>query len=648
MTIKALAWPRKVVRGFVAPSGRSFPISILAGHGETATSLLGRVARANGYDRLQDACADQQILFRELANGREFEVRSVAQLTGADPERLLFDTPSLTGPGWFVLGRERIKFSAFQRMGGQICPVCLREDRVIDGDAGLFQRGIWQVSSIRSCHRHGVTLERNRLGCTTREAHDIIRHLRAWRPSLPIPIPENAQMLETHLLHRIAKGRREDWVDRFEFHVVALFCEALGTLVRFGSHSRTHDLSAQNLIEAGAVGFSIFREGYAEITSCLKNFQQTAPAADKADYGKLYAPLLACLRERRKDTAFDDLRSLVREFILDNFHVPVGTSVLGEVSDNPRVVTVGIAAKQSGIQISILNRQLKMVDAIFGKSSKNTISDRATLISKSAMNSAVAEVRKLSSLAVTRAAIGADRYTMERLCAEGLIRLHFQKNDGGMPLVHEDAVVEFIDRLLAVTECGITTNPDHVALTEAAARCHCTVSALLTRALHGEFSLVSPLDAPFQLSDFYVNLTIVHQRLSEIPVEFISAATAAKLIGVKPGIIHALAEADFLPAIMVDSRLANRQIRLIRHADLEVFANKYIVLRALSGTRKATFEETQFFISNHGVAPLTLIGDSRKIFRRTDIERIAYLPGGERLARLLMVDEARLQATFAN
>ncbi|HEY0123135.1 MAG TPA: TniQ family protein [Rhizobium sp.] len=506
MTVKVLTWPREAAGGFATPSTRSFPISVQPGQDETAASLLGRAARANGYHRLQDACADQQILFRELANGRDPEVRSVAHLTGADPESLLFNTPSLTEPGWFVLGRERIKFSAFQRMGGQICPVCLQEDRVIDGDAGLFQRGIWQVGSIRSCHRHGVTLERNKLGCTTREAHDIIRHLRAWRPSLPIPISENAQMLEAHLLDRISKGRREDWVDRFEFHVVALFCEALGTLVRFGSNARTHDLSAQNLIEAGAVGFSIFREGYAEIISCLKGLQETATAADNADYGKLYTPLLACLRERRKDTAFDDLRSLVREFILDNFHVPVGTSVLGELSDTPRVVTVGVAAKQEGLPISILNRQLKMVDAIHGKSSRNTISDRATLISKAVMDSAVAEVRKLSSLAVTRAAIGADRYTMERLCEEGLIRLHFQNSDGEMPLIHENAVVEFIDRLLAITECGITTNPNHAPLIEAAARCHCTVSTLLIRALHGEFSLTSPLDAPFRLPDFYVNL----------------------------------------------------------------------------------------------------------------------------------------------
>lgn len=647
MTVKVLTWPREAAGGFVAPSRRSFPIPVLAGHGETAASLLGRAARANGYDRLQDACADQQILFRELANGREDEVRSVARLTAADPERLLFNTPCLTEPGWFVLGRERIKFSVFQRIGGQICPVCLLEDRAVDGDAGLFQRGIWQVGSIRSCHRHRVVLERNRLGCTTREAHDIIPHLRAWRPSPPTSIPKNAQMLETHLLDRIAKGRCEDWADRFEFHVVALFCEALGTLMQFGSNARAHALSAQNLIEAGAAGFQVFRNGPARITSCLKELQARA-GADQADYGKLYTPLLACLRERRKDEAFDELRRLVREFILNNFHVPDGTSVLGEVSHTARVVTIGIAAKESDVPISLLNRQLSLVGAIQGKTSNNTISDRATLTPRGIMDTAVAEVRKFTSFAVTRSTIGADRYTMERLCADRVINPHFPIDDEGMPVFHEDEIVRFVRRLQAATDCCITQNSDHVPLPEAAARCHCTIAALLTRALSGEFRLTSPLDAPFRLPDFYVSLVSIHLRLSEFPAEFMTAASAAKLMGVKPGTIHALAKGGFLPGIMVDFRLANRAVRLLRHADIEVFANEYIVLRALSGTRRANFEETQRYIAAHGIAPLPLAGDSRKIFRRTDIERIAYFPGGERLARLLLVDEARLHGLFPN
>src|SRR5690606_32252746 len=103
-----------------------------------------------------------------------------------------------------------------------------------------------------------------------------------------------------------------------------------------------------------------------------------------------------------------------------------------------------------------------------------------------------------------------------------------------------------------------------------------------------------------------------------------------------------------LHTVMVEYGLDNGKVGLVRHADVVVFANEYIVLRALSGTRKATFEETQLFIADNEIRPLPLIGDDRKIFRRTDIERIAYLPGGERLARLLLVDEARLQALFAN
>ncbi|MFT3688873.1 hypothetical protein [Paenirhodobacter sp.] len=403
----------------------------------------------------------------------------------------------------------------------------------------------------------------------------------------------------------------------------------------------------QELIEAGAVGFQIFREGPVRIIACLKEIQEMA-GTDQADYGKLYTPLLTCLRERRKDEAFDELRHLVREFILDNFHIPDGTSILGELSHCSRVLTIGIAAKESDVPISLLNRQLCMVGAIEGKTSDNTISDRATLIPRETMDAAVAEVKKLNSFAVTRSTIGADRYTMERLCGDGVINLHFPPNDDGMPVFHEDEVIRFVHRLRDAADCGITQGSDHVPLRKAAARCHCTIAALLARALSGEFRLTSPLDAPFRLPDFYVNLTTLNLLLSEFPPEFVTAATAARLMGVKPGTIHALAEGEFLTGIMMDHRLANRAVRLFRHADIEVFANEYIVLRALSGTRKANFEETQRYIEENNIYPLPLIGDSQKIFQRTDIERIAYLPGGERLARLLFVDEARLHGLFSN
>jgi hypothetical protein len=253
-------------------------------------------------------------------------------------------------------------------------------------------------------------------------------------PSQPISIPESARDLENYLLDRIMIGRSSAWPGCFEFHTVALFCEALGTLLRFGPNSRTHDLSARNLIGAGADGFQMFRGGSARITSCLKELQATAGVADQADYGKLYTPLLACLRERRKDTAFDELRRLIREFILDNFHVPDGTSILGEISNASRVVTIGIAAKEADVPISLLNRQLSFVGAVQGKTSGNTISDRATLIPRGIMDAAVAEVRKFTSLAVTRSTIGADRYTMERLCADLVINPHFPIDDEGMPV----------------------------------------------------------------------------------------------------------------------------------------------------------------------------------------------------------------------
>jgi len=45
---------------------------------------------------------------------------------------------------------------------------------------------------------------------------------------------------------------------------------------------------------------------------------------------------------------------------------------------------------------------------------------------------------------------------------------------------------------------------------------------------------------------------------------------------------------------------------LIRKADLEVFAHRHIVLRALNGQRKGRYTATLAFIEEHGVQPLLM------------------------------------------
>ena len=91
---------------------------------------------ANGEDRLRSFCTHMGL--------------SIKQLRLGDVGCLVLSawTPKQNEAGYFDLGAERIKFSAFTRTTMRMCPTCVAEDEV-------HQKGIWQLSQIRVCPDHG-------------------------------------------------------------------------------------------------------------------------------------------------------------------------------------------------------------------------------------------------------------------------------------------------------------------------------------------------------------------------------------------------------------------------------------------------------------------------------------------------------------
>lgn len=163
---------------------KRLPLSVEMQEGETANSLYSRRSAINGLPRMRVFCRDFLISHVDLCNGEAEAVRRVAELTGADPETLLFHTPCLIEPGWFRLGQEKIKFTALQRNGGQLCPLCVAEDERRDRRTGPYQRDIWQVAAFRRCRIHCVAFERPRFDCRLSEAHDFLQVI-IWRISTP-------------------------------------------------------------------------------------------------------------------------------------------------------------------------------------------------------------------------------------------------------------------------------------------------------------------------------------------------------------------------------------------------------------------------------------------------------------------------------
>ena len=83
--------------------------------GECATSLASRLAQRNGEARLRSFCTHLSLPIKQLRLGEEGCLRALSKLAHLDLERLWAGTPCESETGYFDLGREQIKFSAFLR-----------------------------------------------------------------------------------------------------------------------------------------------------------------------------------------------------------------------------------------------------------------------------------------------------------------------------------------------------------------------------------------------------------------------------------------------------------------------------------------------------------------------------------------------------
>ncbi|WP_339108572.1 TniQ family protein [Thioclava sp. GXIMD4216] len=610
------------------------PLSLDMEPYETATSLCSRISGRNGLPRMRVLCRDFSINSVALGNGEEEAVARVARLAGVEPAQLQLHTPTLIEVGRYRVGHETIKFSAMLRRGGQLCPLCIAEDECRDPKFGPYQRDIWQVAAFRHCQKHGVAFERPQFACRLGDIHDFTQVLKTWAPSAIIEVGTDGSALEEYLLSRIRTGAGADWIDRQAFHVVWQASEALGLLLKEGPQAKLHHQPTDKLIRAGAAGYEVLRKGLDALQVTLTDLRETG-GQHMNNYGKLYGPLLSCLLERRRDPEFDEIRRFVRGYILQNFRIAPNTSVLGEQTEGNQMFTALTASRHFDVSLSMLNRQLKK-EGLRPEGRPNEKSDPKLLVSRDRMEQVVAEVRKLSSITVTRAVIGADRHIMDRLWESGLLVPHYP-DDGGTPVFHHDDIMQFLKRLQDAATAVRKPSRYWRPLTSAALKIHCSTVWLIEQALSGKLQLAARMSGPFQIADFLVSMNQLRALLSEVSEGMVTAAEAAKWLAADIPTIHALASSGLLPSQLAENRLANRPQRLFSKADLDAFAHSHVVMRALNGARRAKYTDTLAFIEQHGAQPVLSDPKVKPIFKRQHLEHIASLEGG-RAAVMAFVD----------
>lgn len=580
--------------------------------GESATSLGSRLARRNGVQRLITFCSDIGINYFALANGDPKEVARLAALGGIDPALLQHGTPHLNEPGWFRLGAERIRFTAFGRTSLRICPSCLAKGHHLTHAA---QPGLWQLSSVRSCAVHGCYLVPLPKGQNGNDTFDVMRMLEEFQPIEPCKANQSELALEQYLCDRVQHGAGNSWLDQQPFHVAAQACEMLGLLVTHGPNAKRDQMRPRDWAAAGSAGFRVLYEGPDAFRAKLKAIQ-TAQPLDNTLYRTRFRVFFEWLRYRDDDRDFDVIRDIVRQFVFRNFPIAKGQVVLGQQCPEQYVHSLATARSSFGISNWKLGRRLAAIGlARRAGAGQNFFLDQ--YVPADVVRSIVTEVDALRNATDSAELLGLDRMLMAKLTACGLVRRYYDEHNIS-PLYHPSELDRFIRRFRALATADAPES-EMQDIPTAARRISIPTERVAAIILENSLRLYAndPRSASFR--DFRISLDALRQLLKGEQDGAVNPSEAARHLRVSIRTVRGLLDRGILEARMVSERHSARTRRYVASRTIDWFAAEYITvvdLAAKSGRLPGVEAVLQF---DRGVQPLALDARCNLIFRRGDV-----------------------------
>jgi hypothetical protein len=206
-----------------------------------------------------------------------------------------------------------------------VCPVCIGED------AQPFGRVLWHLESAKICAKHQILLVRRALA----QPDDILfispEQLYTGQDELDCSngniCPNAISPMQRYVEHRIHAGIGPAWMDGQRLDQVVRTAKVLGVAWLYGHQAKPQNLTSAQLLAAENAGYDIVAAGEQGITSCLNDILLAARRSNNRATPQASLGIINSWAEGTEDAG--PIRLLLRDFILENFPIAAGTTVLG-------------------------------------------------------------------------------------------------------------------------------------------------------------------------------------------------------------------------------------------------------------------------------------------------------------------------------
>lgn len=593
------------------------PLTVELTIGESAMSLASRLARRNGVPRMLTFCSDLGLDHKALANGNDNEINRLSSVAGCDPKAVSFWTPKFGDDGYFQLGEEKLKFTSFDRTRARACPHCISKSRERHGETGPFHLGIWQLYSVRTCHRHQCMLVDLPEPKNRSDNFDYSQILEQRISETTASVRRDDQSLERWLLARLENGPANSWLDSLPLHVATQLCENFGFLVAFGPEIPRSKITVEQWLKAGCKGFDILQHGPKTLTDTLKMIQLQSPV-DVKQYRERYGIFFKWLRDRNKDPAFDDIRNLVRPFIWSNFPVPEGGVVLGEVCPRQHVFTPRTAQKKFGI--SRWKFEQRLIETGFAPKppdgSRPVLPDYPSL---ERIEQIVRDIEKLRDAKSTASFLGIERGTLLILVKAGIFQVEL-KLDTKAPYYDSRKVSAFLAQLRKqCIKCDGSIDAGTEPFSKVAVRSRWGLGELLKFILSERLTLHAANPKTAKFHEFRVSFPVVKKAMVQQQGAFCSLSDAAKILEIDTKTVSALISLGFIDTVSRSPQETRQRWQIVSKKSVSEFDRKYISLKKLGLLREESIQYMTKELIKARYLPLPLGRKTQRIFRRSDV-----------------------------
>jgi hypothetical protein len=430
------------------------------------------------------------IRYQSVIDGEERALRKLAEIGEAQPDELTESSVIRLSPTHLEYRRQQLRRHSMRRARLHICPQCLGEDIAasnLPANLAVHGRATWMVAAIRTCRAHHVKLVEVARDMPVHETHDwaanVAPAVARLKSLVDAATPRRPSGLERYLLDRFGGQSAGIWLDTFPFYAASHMTEIVGAVAAFGKEVNLDDLSDDQKHEAGRAGFELAKDGPAGIKSLMDDLhrrhvaRQAAADGPQAVFGKLYVTFA----HGSQDPAFDPLRQVMTEQILDNFPLGPGDLLFGNPVSKRRCHSI----RSASLQYKMHPKRLRRLVAAQGLIADPSYPDNRILFTAETAERIYQRERQSLTMKQAETYINAGRVQTRILFEAGLIRRHKLGDNGLEEVFFRAELDEFLARLLKNAK-EISTFSDPVHDLPSAAKRACCSSAEIVKLILDE------------------------------------------------------------------------------------------------------------------------------------------------------------------